>query len=132
MRWTTAVTAGALLFVAGLLIGFFPQHQRASKLADELKDAQLQSTLTEIRELALLSYLDASKMNYGSAAEDSERMFGLAREIVNQTKDENLRNSLNGLLTFQETVRAKLSAADASALEPLQQIVQKTQNELKR
>jgi hypothetical protein len=36
------------------------------------------------------------------------------------------------LSTFRDTVKGKLSAADASVLEPLQQIVQKTQRELKR
>jgi hypothetical protein len=97
-----------------------------------LETARLESKLREIRELASLSYIDASKMNYGLAAEDSERMFGLAREVANGTKDDSLRSSLNGLSTFRDMVMGKLSAADASVLEPLQQIVQKTQRELKR
>jgi len=59
-------------------------------------------------------------------------MFGLASEVANDMKDDALRNSLNGLSTFRETVMSKLRAADASVLEPLQQIVQKTQRELKR
>jgi hypothetical protein len=84
-----------------------------------LETARLENKLREIRELASLSYIDASKMNYGSAAEDSERMFGLAREVAYDTKDD-------GLSTFRDTVKGKLSAADASVLEPLQQIVQKT------
>jgi hypothetical protein len=98
----------------------------------QLETARLESKLREIRELASLSYMDASRMNYGSATEDSERMFGLAREVANETKDDGLRSSLNGLSTFRDTVKGKLSAADASVLEPLQQIVQKTQKELKR
>ena len=53
-----------------------------------------------------------------------------ATEIV--AADDALRSSLNGLSTFRDTVMGKLSAADASVLEPLQQIVQKTQKELKR
>jgi hypothetical protein len=53
-------------------------------------------------------------------------------EVANDTKDDGLRSSLNGLSTFRDTVMGKLSAADASVLEPLQQIVQKTQRELKR
>ncbi len=130
-RKTAAIT-GAVLFVAGLLLGFIPQYSKASKLTTQLETARLQNKLSEIRELASLSYMDASKMNYGSAAEDSERMFGLAREAANDTKDEGLRSSLNGLLTFHDTVAGKLGAADASVLGPLQQIVQKTQTELKR
>jgi len=132
MKWKTVAIVGAVLFLAGFLLGFIPEHQRASKLAKQLETARLESKLREIRELASLSYIDASKMNYGSAAEDSDRMFGLAREVANDTKDDGLRSSLNGLSTFRDTVMGKLSAADASVLEPLQQIVQKTQRELKR
>jgi hypothetical protein len=132
MKWKTVAIVGAVLFLAGFLLGFIPEYQRASKLAKQLETARLESKLREIRELASLSYIDAAKMNYGSAAEDSERMFGLAREVANDTKDDGLRSSLNGLSTFRDTVMGKLSAADASVLEPLQQIVQKTQRELKR
>ena len=132
MKWKTVAIVGAVLFLAGFLLGFIPEHLRASKLGTQLETALLESKLREIRALASLSYIDASKMNYGSAAEDSDRMFGLAREVANDTKDDGLRSSLNGLSTFRDTVMGKLSAADASVLEPLQQIVQKTQRELKR
>jgi hypothetical protein len=132
MKWKTVAIVGAILFLAGFLLGFVPEYQRASKLAKQLETARLENKLREIRELASLSYIDASKMNYGSAAEDSERMFGLVREVANDTKDDGLRSSLDGLSTFRDTVKGKLSAADASVLEPLQRIVQKTQRELKR
>jgi len=132
MNWKTVVIVGAVLFLGGYLLGFIPQHQQASDLARQLETVRLESKLREIRELASLSYIDATKLNYGSATENSERMFGLAREVANDTKDDGLRNSLNGLSTFRDTVMGKLSAADASVLEPLQQIVQKTQKELKR
>ena len=132
MNWKTVAIAGIVLFLAGFLLGFIPQHQKASNLASQLETVRLESKLREIRALASLSYIDATKLNYGSAAEDSEHMFGLAREVANDTKDDALRSSLNGLSTFRDTVMGKLSAADASVLEPLQQIVQKTQKELKR
>jgi len=132
MKWKTVAIVGTVLFLAGFLLGFIPQHQIASKLAMQLETVRLESKLREIRELASLSYFDAAKLNYGSAAEESERMFGLASEVANDMKDDALRNSLNGLSTFRETVMSKLRAADASVLEPLQQIVQKTQRELKR
>jgi len=132
MKWKTVAIVGTVLFLAGFLLGFIPQHQIASKLATQLETVRLESKLREIRELASLSYFDAAKLNYGSAAEESERMFGLASEVANDMKDDALRNSLNGLSTFRETVMSKLRAADASVLEPLQQIVQKTQRELKR
>ena len=132
MKWKTVAIVGAVLFLAGFLLGFVPEYQRASSLAKQLDTAQMENKLREIRELASLTYIDASKMNYGSAAEDSERMFGRVREVADGTKDDSLRRSLNGLSTFRDTVKGKLSAADASVLEPLQQIVQKTQRELKR
>jgi len=132
MKWKTVAIVAIVLFVAGFLLGFIPQHKKAADLTKQLETARLESKLREIRALASLSYIDATKLNYGSAAEDSERMFGVAREVANDTKDDGLRSSLNGLATFRETVMDKLRAADASVLEPLQQIVQKTQKELKR
>ena len=132
MKWKTVAVGGAVLFIAGFLSGFIPEYLEASKLAKQLQSVELQSRLREIRELASLSYIDASKMNYGSAAEDSEGMFNVAKEVANDTKDDDLRNSLTGLLAFHDAVKGKLSAGDASVLEPLQQIVQKTQTELKR
>ena len=80
MKWQTVAIAGAVLFVAGFLSGFIPKYQDTLKLAKQLQSVQLQSKLREIRELAALSYIDASKMNYGSAAEDSEGMFTLPRK----------------------------------------------------
>jgi len=132
MKWKTVAIVGIVLFLAGFLLGFIPQHQKVSNLAQQLESVRLESKLREIRALASLSYIDATKLNYGSAAEDSERMFVLAREVANETKDDSLRNSLNGLSTFRDTVSTKLSTADASVLQPLQAIVQKTQTELRR
>ena len=132
MKIKTVAVVGAALFLIGFLLGYIPQHQKVSTLSAQLETARQESKLREIRALASLSYMEAAKLNYGSAAEDSERMFGLAREVANDTNDDALRRSLNGLQTFHETVKSKLSAADASVLEPLQQIVQKTQTELKR
>jgi uncharacterized protein len=103
MKWKTVAIVGIVLFLAGFLLGFIPEYQKASKLTTQLETARLESKLREIRALASLSYIDATKLNYGSAAEDSERMFGLAREVANDTKDDGLRSSLNGLLTFHDT-----------------------------
>ncbi len=132
MNWKKVAITGAILFVIGFLLGFIPQYQKASKLTAELDSARLGGELSQIREKAALSYVDASRMNYGSAAEDSERMFGLATQLANDTKDAALRSSLQGLLTLRDTVEGKLKAADSSVLQPLQQIVQKSQTELKR
>jgi len=131
MKWKTVAILGTILFVAGVLLGFVPQYQRASQLDKQLKTARLESKLSEIRELASLSYIDAAKMNYGSAAEDSERMFDLTAELANDTKDNGLRSSLNSLSASRDTIMGQLKAGKVSVLEPLQQIVQKTQRELK-
>jgi len=132
MKLKTVAIVGTVLFLAGALLGFVPGHQKVSKLSEELEGSRLESKLSEIRELASISYINASKMNYGSAAESSKRMFGLVSELAGDTKDASLRNNLNDLSTYHDSVMGKLSAADASALEPLLKIVQKTQRELKR
>ena len=132
MRWQRVVSIGAILFLAGFLLGFIPERRRASLLDEQRKAAQLQKRLSDIRELALLSYFQASRLNYGSARDASERMFGLARQLANGTEDRNLKSSLDALQTMHDPLKAKLTAADASVLQPLQQLVQKTQSELTR
>jgi hypothetical protein len=132
MRKTTVAVLGAALFLIGFLLGYIPEHQKASAFASQVESARLDSKLREIRELASLSYVEAAKLNYGSAADDSGKMFAICQQLATDTKDDGLRRSLNSVLTFRDTVKGKLSAADASVLEPLQQIVQKTQTELKR
>lgn len=132
MRWQRVVSIGAILFLAGFLFGFIPERRKASLLDEQWKTAQLQGQLSEIRELALLSYFQASRLNYGSARDASERMFGRATQLANGSEDRNLKSSLDGLQSFHESLKAKLTAADPSVLQQLQQLVQKTQAELKR
>ena len=98
MKLKTVAIVGTVLFLAGALLGFVPGHQKVSKLSEELEGSRLESKLSEIRELASISYINASKMNYGSAAESSKRMFGLVSELAGDTKDASLRNNLNDLI----------------------------------
>jgi hypothetical protein len=132
MRWKTAAIGGVMLLVVGFLFGFIPESQRAAEMSMQLDGARLENKLSEIRELASLSYLDASKKNYAAAAGESERMFGVANEVEKNTKNDALRGTLTGLLAFHDAVQSKLSAGDASVMEQLQQVVKKTQGELKR
>src|SRR5689334_9087855 len=110
MRIKTVAIIGASLFLIGFLLGYIPEHLKASALASQVESARLDSKLREIRELASLSYVEASKLNYGSAADDSGRMFAISQQVATDTKDEALRRSLNSLLTFRDTVKGKLSA----------------------
>jgi hypothetical protein len=65
MKWKTVAIVGIVLFLAGFLLGFIPEYQKASKLTTQLETARLESKLREIRALASLSYIDATKLNYG-------------------------------------------------------------------
>ena len=131
MNWKAIGIWGAVLFLGGGLLGFVPQYKKVSQLTRELDSLRSESKLQEIRGLASLSYVDTARMNYGSAAEHAERMFDLSRQLASETKSDGLRSSLAGIASFHDTVMSKLRSADPSALEPLQQLVQKTQRELK-
>ena len=98
MKLKTVAIVGTVLFLAGALLGFVPGYQKASKLSEELESSRLESKLSEIRELASVSHINASKMNYGSGAENSKLMFGLVSELAGDTKDASLRNNLNDLI----------------------------------
>lgn len=133
MNWKKVLITAVIVFIIGFLLGFIPQYRKASNLQTDLDAAQLTGELAHIRELAALSLAEASRMNYGSAAVDSERMFNLVNETANQhTKETGLHDTLENLLTFRNTVESKLKNGDNNVLDPLQQIVQKTQANLKR
>ncbi len=94
MKWRTVAIVGVVLFLAGFLLGFIPQYRKVSTLSSQLETARLQNKLRQIRELASLSYMDASRETTDPQAKIQISMFSLATEVAADTKDGALRNSL--------------------------------------
>lgn len=116
----------AVLLVVAFLAGFLPQYLKGMGLASELRAARQENHLAEIRDLAGLLYLQASRKDYGLAAATSTRFFTRAREIVDQTPDSGRRKLLEDLLSQRDQITAELAKGEPGVLPELQTLYVQT------
>ena len=122
-----------VLFVAGLLVGFIPQYSKVKALRQELStdtqelaSSRVNLQLCHLQDLAAMTYLDATRQNYGSAAEQSSRFFKEAQEFANQTTEANLKRALEGVLSARDTITAELAKGNPAVVADLQALLLKT------
>jgi hypothetical protein len=116
----------AIVLVVVFLAGFVPQYVKVSRLEAELRQARLENTSAELRDLAGLAYIQASQRNYGIAAETAARFFNRVREAANQTPDANARKTYEDLLISRDKIAAQLAKGDAGVMGDLQDLFVKT------
>jgi hypothetical protein len=116
------VFALALLMLA-FLSGFVPEYQRLqqaranlSTTASQLDSCQLGQQLSQIRDAASLTYLEATRKNYGVAGQHSKQLFDQSQLVVNSTGNETLRSTLNEIGTKRDAVTAALANGDAAVI----------------
>ena len=121
-----------VLFVAGLLVGFMPQYSKAkaphrelSKGTQELASSRVKLQLCHLQDLAAMTYLEATRQNYGSAAEQSSRFFKEAQEFANQTTEASLKTAFEGVLSARDTITAGLAKGNPAVVADLQALLLK-------
>ena len=121
-----------VLLIAGFLAGFILQYPRSQRLQRELSAAtkQLESChsseqLSQLRDTATATYLEATQKNYGKAGEYSRELFDQAQRIASSTEDPALRNLLRDVLEMRDQITANLAKGDAAALPEIQTVVSK-------
>jgi hypothetical protein len=126
-RWKTYLILGATLLAVGFALGFIPQYRHASEAAGrlqtcsaELSSCQFAQRLAVLRDLAALAFLEASRKNYGLAADHASRFFTEVERVLPQTTEERLRSSLQELLQRRDSITAGLARGDTAVLEELQ------------
>ena len=82
--------------------------------------------MAQLRDLACLTYLQASQKDFGLAAGTSTRLFDHAREVAKQTIDSADRKSVEDLLGLRDPITAKLATGDSEVLNELQVLLVKT------
>src|ERR1035437_8642420 len=83
----------AIVLVVVFLVGFVPQYAKVNRLDAELRQALLENTAAELRNLVGLVYVQANQKNYGIAAGTTARFFNRVREVANQTPDANAKKA---------------------------------------
>ena len=124
MKNKAVISAIALVVV--FLAGFVPQYAKVNRLEAELRQARLENTSAELRDLAGLAYIQASQRNYGIAAGTTARFFNRVRETANQTPDANARKAYEDLLISRDKIAAQLAKGDAGVMGDLQDLFVKT------
>ena len=117
----TAIAAGVLILA--FLLGYLPSmissrstEQQKLELEQKLKSAELGS------QLAMASY-EVNRNNYANAAQFSSKFFDGLREIINDSKDQALKQKLQAMLVRRDEITATLAQADPSVKEKLAQMV---------
>jgi hypothetical protein len=114
------------LAIAAFLAGFLPSYAKVRRLENDLRQAQQENRLAQLRDLAGVAYLEASQKNYGLAAGASARFFERTREVAAQTPQSSGRTALQDLLSGQDKITALLAKGDPGALDNLQTLFVKT------
>ena len=120
------VVISAIVLVVVFLAGFVPQYAKVNRLEAELRQARLESSSAELRDLAGLAYIQASQKNYGNAAGTTARLFNHVRETANQTPDANARKTYEDLLIPRDRIAGQLAKGDAGVMGDLQDLFVKT------
>lgn len=124
-----------ILLITGFLLGFIPQYVRARRLQtdslnakQQIASCQLKNQLSQLRDSVAMLYFEATRRNYGTAVEYSNRFFNEVQQVANQTNsDPNLKRAMEELLTLRNPITDDLSKGDAAVLPKLQDLLLKTE-----
>jgi hypothetical protein len=115
-----------ILLIIVFLAGFVPQYLKVKRLENDLAVARQENSLAQLRDLAALTFVQASQKNYGLAAGTSTQFFSRTREMADRAPDANGRKALEDLLASQDKITAELAKGDPGALGDLQVLFEKT------
>ncbi len=125
-RWILAV---ALLVVA-FLLGFVPQYLNNARASVDLqaRDQQIvqlqrQATLSRLRDLASLLYLETTRKNYGIASQRASALFDLIRATINDGPDAALKDGLATTLAQRDEIVSKLAKPDPGVERDVQDLM---------
>ena len=130
MKFLTLSLIAVVLAAAVYLAGYWPQHQRISRLNDELRVAssQLAEAQGEIRiyQLAnrLLGLIEKTEQkNYGEAQRLSSDFFDRVRSEISPASKPSIQSLLESTLQKRDMVTAGLTKGDSATLDLLRQIL---------
>jgi hypothetical protein len=103
-------------------LGLLPPLIRSMQLKQQLAEAQTQIDMAETRELAALSYLEATRNNYGNAATHTSHLFDRLGKIA-QSGEEPARSVAVDALRRRDTLMGMLAKADPGARAELQTLL---------
>jgi len=114
------ILVGVVLLIVAFSAGFIPQYAKGTRVERELNEARRENSLAQLRDLAGLTYLQASQKDYGLASATSTRFFNRTREVANQSTDPSGKKLLEDLLSLRDQITAELAKGDPGVVTDLQ------------
>ena len=128
-----------MLLVVGFLTGFIPQYVKTQRVNQEVAAAkqQLDScgksvAMSQLRDTAAMLYLEATRKNYGTAAEYASRLFENIPQAASQSSDPTVKSALDDVLKARDTITAELAKGDPAVVTDLQSVMVKLEEGTKR
>src|SRR5581483_3836775 len=118
---------GLVLLLAGLVVGFVPQHMKARhfELQANVCDSRLQ--LAEVRRLSALTYVAATQLNYGTASDYAKQLFDRAQDLANTSSDATVRSNVTDVLASRDKVTTDLAKGNSQVVSELQPLLVEVQ-----
>jgi hypothetical protein len=112
-----------MAIMAGVfLLGFIPPFVWNLQTKRDLAQAQRRLDLAEARELAALSYMEATRNNFGLASQHASSLFSRLGALA-ASAEEPVRSVAAGASQKRDTVMSMLAKADPQARSELQEMV---------
>ena len=133
------LTLWLVLLVAGFLAGFIPQYRKTQRVQQEVTAArqQLDScearvAILQLRDTAAMLYLEATRKNYGTAAEYSSRLFQQIQQVADKISDPTVKSTLESVLRSRDTIAGELAKGDPAVVTDLQPVMVKLEEGIKQ
>jgi hypothetical protein len=114
------VRNAAILFGA-FMLGLIPVLIRNLELKQELAQSRAELTLSETRDVASRAYLEASRNNFGVAAEHTSALYERLADVA-QAGEDPARSIARDALSRRDEVMRMLATADSAARTELQEL----------
>ena len=119
-----------IMLIAGFLVGFFLEYssarqaqQQASNCTTQLQVCQTSGQLSDVRDKAAMTYLEATKKNYGTASQYASQFFDQVQRVANSTQNDAVRSTLHSVLSSRDKITADLAQGNAAAVDELQPLL---------
>ena len=128
-----------VLLLAGFLAGLIPQYMKTQRSNTELSNTKQQlascrveTQLSQLLGTAAMTYLEATRKNYGLAEEHSRRFFDQVQQATTQAAGPAVRKTLDDVLKLRDPITASLAKGDPAVLSDLQLVLSNIEAGTKR
>lgn len=122
--WTLPkkLAIGAGVALVAFLIGYVPSCVDARSVKEQNARLEQRAKLADLRaHMGMVSY-EANRNNYANAAQFSTEFFNGLKEVIDTSKDAQLKQKLEALMARRDEITTNLAQADPAVKEKVSQM----------